>query len=174
MRFITTEDYGNHFVAHKAMCFNRPDIAVEFLFWNNFRSGRFLGIKTDIDFDTCADSLISLAQSQYIKSVDSWHIGQMIKGLQEFPRNQERNNTLIKIEWLYLSLLDSNFNNDTSPVALNSILAEDSEFFHQIITQANDLRKRDEDESQTNIESSKKAYCLLSQWKKCLVLQTTC
>lgn len=166
MRIVPVDDADGAIVVHKAMFFNRPDIAVEFLFWSSFRAHHFLGKENAMDFDTCAEALIRLAKSQLVEKVDPWHIGQMIKGLQNFQRTHEQNESLKKIEWSYLPLFDSSFNNEVSPVALNSALAEDPEFFHQVIKQENDLRKGFEAESQADIELSKKAYSLLSQWKK--------
>lgn len=166
MRVVPTDDTDMSIVIHKAICFNRPDIAVEFLFWSSFRAHHFLGKENAMVFDTCAEALIRLAKSQLVEKVDPWHIGQMIKGLQNLQRTHEQNESLKEIEWSYLPLFDSRFNNEVSPVALNSALAEDPEFFHQIIKQVNDLRKGFEAESQADIELSKKAYSLLSQWKK--------
>lgn len=163
MRVVPTDDTDMSIVVHKAMCFNRPDIAVEFLFWSSFRAHHFLGKENAMDFDTCAEALIRLAKSQLVEKVDPWHIGQMIKGLQNFPRNPEQNVPLREIEWSYLHLFDSRFNIDVSPVALNLTLAEDPEFFCQVIGQAGNLRRKSE--SQADVELSKKAYSLLSQWK---------
>ena len=166
MHVIPTDDTDMSIVVNKAICFNRPDIAVEFLFWSSFRAHHFLGKENAMDFDTCAEALIRLAKSQLVEKIDPWHIGQMIKRLQKFQRTYEQNESLKEIEWSYLPLFDSRFNNEVSPVALNSALAENPEFFHQVIKQVNDLRKGFEAESQADIELSKKAYSLLSQWKK--------
>ena len=146
------------FAVDKALKYSRPDLAVECLFWNDQH--------TQItDFDICARALLALVESDRMKGIDNWHIVKLICGLQKQPRSHEQNNALAQIEFLYLPLLDSNVHDDLSPVTLDSALAEDPAFFHQVLTF---VYKSDDPSKNVKVNewASRNAFNLLFQWKK--------
>ena len=148
----------SQFAINKALNYDRPDIAIECLFWNSHDT------KT-IDFDTCVKALLSLVNHSRVKDVDSWRISQLILELQKHKRNDEQNHALVQIEFLYLPLLDSNVHDDISPITLDSALATDPEFFHQVLTF---VYKSDNPDMDVQVEewASRNAWRLLFQWKK--------
>ena len=146
------------FAIRKAQKYKRPDIATASLFWE-------LQEKKQVDFDICAQTLLALSESECIKNADTWQITQLIAALQKQTRTKAQTDSLIQIEFLYLPLLDSSAHDDVSPVTLDSALAEDPKFFHQILTFACKSKKSKKN-TPDNDGRARNALNLLLQWKK--------
>jgi len=121
--------------------------------------------KQPIDSNQCIRALLAaLSSSEPTYAMDSYHIVELIKYLQTDPSvNQE---DLFRVEWAYLPLLDRH--SGAAPKLLESRLANDPEFFCQVIR----LIYRSKNEDQPSKEPSEEvkaiatnAWRLLHEWK---------
>lgn len=152
---IEKDDYG--FAVEKALKYDRPDIAVECVYWNYDN-------KIPVDFNICANALSKLASSELVKNVESWEILQLIAYLQKQIQDDAQRKVLMQLEFSYFPLFDSNVSEDIFPVTLGTALATDPDFFYQIISYAYQSRD-DGDVTIANTQAVRNAFQLLHQWK---------
>lgn len=120
--------------------------------------------KQPIDVNQCVRALLSaLSSSEPSHTMDGYHIIELIKFLQTDPSvNQD---DLFRVEWAYLPLLDRN--SGAAPKLLESRLANDPEFFCEVIRLIYRSKKEDQP-SKEPIEASKaiaaNAWQLLHDW----------
>lgn len=121
--------------------------------------------KQPIDTNQCVRALLAaLASSEASYAMDGYHIVELIKFLQSEPSvNQD---DLFRVEWAYLPLLDRH--NGAAPQLLESKLANDPEFFCEVIR----LIYRSKNEDQPVEEPTEElkaiasnAWQLLHDWK---------
>lgn len=118
-----------------------------------------------IDTDQCVRALTAaLSSSEPTYAIHEQRIVDLIRFLQEDPSVSHDN--LFRVEWAFLSLLDRY--SGTGPLTLESKLANDPEFFCEIIR----LTYRSEKENQPKKEPSEEvkkiatnAWNLLYEWK---------
>lgn len=151
------DDLELTFAIEKLIEHGRPHAAIRCLDW--MRTA-----KLTVDTDQCARALIAaLSSDESAYTLDGYHIVELIKFLQaDSSVNQD---DLFQIEWAYLSILDSH---GTAPHLLESRLANDPEFFCEVIR----LIYRSEKEDPPPKESTKElsaiatnAWRLLHEWK---------
>lgn len=155
---VPQEDKDRIFAIKKSLKYNRPDIAVGIFSWLRFN-------KENIDFNFCATALLELAKTDYVKKFDHWEITQLIVDLQTMQKSDKQKNLLMQVEFYYLPLLDSTLHKGLSPATLYSALAEDPNFFHQIITYAYKSLNPGKN-LQVNDGLAKNAFTLMFQWNK--------
>jgi hypothetical protein len=121
--------------------------------------------KQPIDSNQCVRALLAaLSSDESSNTMDAYHIVELIKFLQTEPSvNQD---DLFWVEWRYVPLLDRH--RGASPQLLESRLANDPEFFCEVIR----LIYRSKKEDQASIEPTEKskaiatnAWRLLHEWK---------
>lgn len=121
--------------------------------------------KQAIDTDQCVRALFAaLSSSEPSYAIDEYRIVDLIKFLQGDPSVSQ--DELLQVEWAFLSLLDRY--SGTAPLTLENKLANDPEFFCEIIR----LAYRSEKEGQPEKEPTEKlkkiatnAWNLLHMWK---------
>jgi hypothetical protein len=120
--------------------------------------------KQPINTDQCVQALLdALSSNEASDAMDEDNIVELIKHLQADPSVNE--DDLFKVEWAYLRLLDRH--RGAAPQLLENILANDPEFFCEVIRLI--YRSNKEDQSQKPTEKSKAnakhAWRLLHEWK---------
>ena len=120
--------------------------------------------KREINSNQCARALLAAAPSNEHDDIDEHHIIELIKLLQaDSSVNQD---DLFKIEWKYLSLF-YNYK-DASPQHLENRLANDPEFFSEVIRLIYRSKHENRPSQEAN-EASKaiasNAWSLLHDWK---------
>ncbi len=121
--------------------------------------------KQPIDTNQCVRALLAaLSSSEPSHAMNEYHIVELIKFLQADPSvNQD---DLSRVEWAYLPLLDRD--GDARPQLLESRLANDPEFFCEVIRLIY-RSKKDEQSPREPTEKSKaiatNAWRLLHEWK---------
>lgn len=120
--------------------------------------------KEDFNSELACDALLALVQSEeQAVRIDSYHITQIIKSLQE--RNDTNEDKLFQVEWAYVSLMNSH--PGVSPVTLGNKLASTPSFFCELIqlvyrAEGEDSITGESTEQGRNIATN--AYRLLSTW----------
>lgn len=155
-QYVSQKGADHAFVIHKALKYNRPDIAVNVFSCLHFE-------KENIDFDSCAKALIELAKTNLLKKIKHWDITQLIVDLQSMQKSDKQKKQLMQVEFFYLPLLDSTLHKGLSPATLYSALAEDPKFFHQVITYAYNS-EMPEKNIEVNDDLRKNAFTLMFQW----------
>lgn len=152
--YQTEED--TEYALCKLLEFGRPNAAIEGLTRDLYR-------KKDINPELACDALLALVQTKEPTGrIDSYHITEIIKALQENDGTDQ--DKLFHVEWAYVSLLDRH--GDGSPVTLENRLASDPGFFSeliQLIYRAEGAEPEEPSEQHRNIATN--AYRLLSTWK---------
>ena len=121
--------------------------------------------KQPIDTNQCVRALLAaLSSSEPSYAMDGYHIVELIKFLQAEPSvNQD---DLFRVEWAYVPLLDRH--RGATPKLLESRLANDPEFFCEVIRLIY-RSKRENQRSKETTEESKaiatNAWRLLHEWK---------
>lgn len=151
-----TED-DTEYALEKLLEFGRPNAVIEGL-------GRDLFKKKDINPDMACDALLALVQAEEPSGrIDSYHITEIIKALQENTATDQ--DKLFQVEWAYVTFLDRH--SDGSPITLENKLASDPGFFCeliQLIYRAEGVEPEEEpSEQHRNIATN--AYRLLSTWR---------
>lgn len=151
-----TED-DTEYALKKLLEFGRPNTVIEGL-------TRDLYKKKDINPELACDALLALVQTEEPTGrIDSYHITEIIKALQENASTDQ--DKLFHVEWAYVSLLDRH--SEGSPITLENRLASDPGFFCeliQLIYRAEGAEPEEEPSHQhRNIATN--AYRLLSIWK---------
>jgi hypothetical protein len=121
--------------------------------------------KQPIDSDQCVRALLAaLSSSEPRYAMDGYHTVKLIKFLQTEPSvNQD---DLFRVEWAYVSLLDRH--SGAAPQLLESSLANDPEFFCEVIRLIYRSKKEDQPSSEPTEESkaiATNAWRLLHEWK---------
>ena len=152
-------DDMKHGVA-KLISHGRPNGAIDCLYASVMQ-------KKEIDPNLAAAALLNnLSSSEVTRSMDAYHIVQIIKAIQDDTTFDQK--TLFKVEWAYIGLL--NEFNDAAPKLIERELASSPEFFCEVIRlvyrskkePAN--QKKELDESQQAIATN--AYKLLDNWSR--------
>jgi len=151
-----TED-DIEYALRKLLEFGRPNAAIEGV-------SRDLSKEKDINPELACTALLALVQTEESTGrIDSYHITEIIKALQENAATDQ--DKLFQVEWAYLSLLDRH--SDGSPVTLENRLASDPGFFCELIQliyrAKGEESKEEPSQQQRNIATN--AYSLLSTWK---------
>lgn len=120
--------------------------------------------KQPIDSDQSIRALLSaVSSSEPSYTMDSYHIIELIKFLQsEASVNQE---DLFKVEWAYVPLLDRY--SDAKPMLLERRLANDADFFCEVIQLIYRSQKEGQPTSESTEESKEiatNAWRLLDEW----------
>ena len=118
-----------------------------------------------IDIDQCVRALmVAVSSDEPEYTPDGYLIVELIKFLQANPSTNQ--DDLFRIEWAYLSLMDSQ--SGTSPCVLENRLANDPEFFCELIRLIYRSNKGDPPPKEANEKSSEiamNAWKLLDVWK---------
>ena len=142
----------------KLIEYGKPDAAIKCL-------DRMHHAKQMINVDQCVRALIAaLTSSEPPHTMDRYHIVELIKFLQTDPSvNQD---DLFRVEWAYLPLL--NRHEGAAPHLLESRLANNPEFFCEVIRQIYRSKKEDQPSKEPTEESkaiAANAWRLLYEWK---------
>ncbi|WP_201578058.1 hypothetical protein [Psychrobacter okhotskensis] len=123
----------------------------------------YLYRKREINMDLVCDVLLELSTTENLqRNYTSYDVTEIIKVLQENPLTDQ--NKLFQVEWAYLSLLDNH--SEVSPITLENSLADDPDFFCQILRFIYRSEKtNEEDTSQVSQFVASNAYRLLSNWQ---------
>lgn len=126
---------------------------------------RMLHDKLPIDSNQCVQALLAaLSSGEPSYAMDEYHIVELIKFLQAEPSvNQD---DLFRVEWAYVPLLDSH--SGAAPQLLESRLANDPEFFCEVIRLIYRSKKEDQPSREPTEESkaiATNAWRLLYEWK---------
>ncbi len=121
--------------------------------------------KQPIDSNQCVRALLAaLSSSEPSYTMDGYHIVELIKFLQAEPSvNQD---DLFRVEWAYVPLLDGH--RGAAPQLLESRLANDPEFFCEVIRLIYRSKKEDQPSKKPTEESkaiATNAWRLLHEWK---------
>ena len=148
------------FGINKLIEYGRPKAAIDCLYPKALN-------KEAIDEALASRALIAgLSSDEPANSMDGHHIVQVIKAIQNNPNTNK--DDLFKIELGYLRLLDRS--DDASPIVLEKRLAEDSDFFCEVIQlvfrSRNEPEKKEVKESNKNKEAfTTNCYQLLYHWQ---------
>lgn len=151
-----TED-DTEYALRKLLEFGRPNAVIEGLTKKLYK-------KKDINPELACDALLALVQAaERTGRIDSYHITEIIKALQENTATDQ--DKLFHVEWAYVSLLDSH--SDGSPITLENRLASDPGFFCELIQliYRADCEEPEKEPSQQHRDIATNAYRLLSTWK---------
>ena len=121
--------------------------------------------KQPIDSNQCVRALLAaLSSNEPSYAMDGYHIVELIKFLQAEPSvNQD---DLFRVEWAYLPLLDRH--RGAAPRLLENRLANDPEFFCEVIQLIYRSKKEDQPSREPTEESkaiATNAWRLLHEWK---------
>jgi hypothetical protein len=153
-----TEDDLLHAI-DKLLEVSRPQSAIDCLY---VRMHKQLPLDSERTIKALLDAL---STDESTKNIDSYHITELIKALQNNPITDQ--DELFRVEWAYLPLL--NEHQGGSPTLLEGKLADDPDFFCEVIrlifrSKHEEKRKDEPDEKTAAIASN--AWRLLGQWKK--------
>lgn len=121
--------------------------------------------KQPIDTNQCVRALLAaLSSSEPSYVMDGYHIVELIKFLQAEPEVSQ--DDLFRVEWAYVPLLDRH--RGAAPQLLESRLANDPEFFCEVIRLIYRSNKEDQPSRESTEESkaiATHAWRLLHEWK---------
>lgn len=121
--------------------------------------------KQPIDTDQCIRALLAaLSSNEPSYAMDGYHIVELIKFLQADPSADQ--DDLFRVEWAYIPLLDNH--SGATPQLLESRLANDPEFFCEVIRLIYRSKKEDQQPKESTEESkaiATNAWRLLYEWK---------
>lgn len=136
----------------------RPHAAIECL-------GRMHHSKQSIDSHQCVRALLAaLSTNEPNSGIDGYHIVELIKFLQAEPNADQED--LFRVEWAYVPLLDGH--RGAVPQLLESRLANDPEFFCEVIRLIYRSKQEEQSPRETTEESeaiARNAWRLLHGWK---------
>jgi len=142
----------------KLLEYRRPNAAIFCLY-------RMLHDEMEINTNQCVHALFAaLSSKEDTFPMDQYHIVELIKYLQ--VDTSVSDNDLFKIEWAYLKLLD--YSRDSKPVYLENKLANEPEFFSEIIRLVYKSKKEEEPQADSSKEMkaiASNAWHLLYNWK---------
>lgn len=123
--------------------------------------------KQPIDTDQCIRALLAaLSSNEPSYAMDGYHIVELIKFLQADPSADQ--DDLFRVEWAYIPLLDNHSHSGATPQLLESRLANDPEFFCEVIRLIYRSKKEDQQPKEATEESkaiATNAWRLLYEWK---------
>ncbi len=154
---ITINTESNiEFALIKLLEVKRPYVALQ-----SIRS--YIYHERKINMSVVCDVLLELAITEDLQgNYSSYDITEIIKILQENPSTDQTK--LFQVEWAYLNLLDKY--SEVSPITLENALANDPNFFCQILQLVYRSEKDDEEKiSETSQFVANNAYRLLSNWR---------
>lgn len=126
---------------------------------------RMLHDKQSIDSNQCVRALLAaLSSSEPRYAMDDYNIVELIKFLQAEPSINQEN--LFRVEWAYIPLLDRH--SGAAPQFLESRLANDPEFFCEVVRLVYRSKKEDQPFTEPAQESkaiATNAWRLLNEWK---------
>ena len=155
VRYVVNEpDF--EFAIKKALKYNRPDMAIECIAWS-------LHAHQETDFNLCVTAWKKVIESDFISKVIRWQITKIIQNLQKRVESDEEKRSLIAVEFSYLPFLDSPTDSSAKPVVLNKALAEDPDFFQEIISLLYRSTKKTESQNKNDFFAHN-AFRLLNQW----------
>lgn len=108
--------------------------------------------------------LLAISSNEPIHGVDAYDVLDIIKVLQEDISVTQ--DDLLKIEWAYLDLLDRN--EEAAPIHLERQLAENPEFFAEVIRMIYRSKKKSQESKVKNTHTQEvalNAWRLLHEWK---------
>jgi len=150
------EDFS--IAVEKLIEYGRPYSAIYCLY-------RMLHAKQAIEADQCVRALMAaLPSSEPTHTTVGYHVVELIKFLQSEPTVAEED--LFKVEWAYLPLLDHH--RGASPKLLERKLADDPEFFCEVIRRVYRSKKEGHPQKEPTEESKAilaNAWRLLHEWK---------
>ncbi|WP_375057401.1 hypothetical protein [Zobellella sp. DQSA1] len=150
-------DDDTEYALVKLLEHDRPNAVIDGLSRNLFN-------KKDINPELACEALLALVQSEdQAGRIDSYHITQIIKSLQENDDTDE--DKLFQVEWAYVSLLDRH--SEGSPVTLENRLASTPSFFCeliQLIYRAEGVESDAAESTEQSRNIATNAYHLLSTW----------
>lgn len=118
-----------------------------------------------IDTNQCVRALLAaISSKESNNAMDGYHIVELIKFLQVEPSVDQ--NDLFKVEWAYLPLLDHH--QEAMPKLLESRLANDPEFFSEVIRLIYRSKKENQPMKESTEESkaiATNAWRLLHEWE---------
>ncbi len=121
--------------------------------------------KQPIDSDQCVRALLAaLSSNEPSYVMHGHHIVELIKFLQAEPKVSQ--DDLFRVEWAYIPLLDHH--RDAAPKLLESRLANDPEFFCDVIRIIYRSKKKDQPSKEPTEQSkaiATNAWRLLHEWK---------
>lgn len=121
--------------------------------------------KQPINVDQCIRALLAaLSSSEPTYAMNGYNIAKLIKFLQSEPSVDQED--LLKVEWAYLPLLDGH--RGATPKLLENRLANDPEFFCEVIRLIYRSKKDDQPSKEPTKESkviATNAWRLLREWK---------
>ena len=127
--------------------------------------GRMLHANQPFDNERAVRALIAaLESSESAHSTDAYEIVEIIKELQNEPSTDPEQ--LLRVEWAYLPLLDQHHN--ASPKLLGRRLAQEPEFFCEVIRlvfRSKNEEGPSEETTEESKRSAKNAYRLLNEWR---------
>lgn len=146
------------FAIEKLIEHGRPHAAIDCL-------NAMIYKKQPIEGNQCVRALLSaLTSSEPRYAMDPYHILELIKLIQTDPSVSQ--DDLFKVEWAYLPLLDHH--NGASPKLLESRLANDPDFFCEVIRLIYRSKKDDQPSTEPSEEAkaiATNAWRLLDAWK---------
>ena len=150
---------GNLAVAvEKLIEHGRPHAAINCL-------DRMRHAKQSISVEQCVRALLAaLSSNEPNYAMDGYHIVELIKFLQSESSVPQED--LFKVEWAYLSLLDRH--SGAAPKLLESRLANDPEFYCEVIRLIYRSKKEDKPQKEPSEESkaiATNAWRLLHEWE---------
>lgn len=146
-----------HDAIEKLIKYERPRAAIDCL-------GKLRFDKKPINSDQCIRALLAgVVSKEPPHTLDQYNIVELIKHLQSEQSVDEAG--LFRVEWAYLPLLDGH--NDATPTLLENKLANDPNFFCELIQLV--YRSKHEDENSSPLSKEKKviaenAWNLLHHW----------
>ncbi|MEY8198390.1 MAG: hypothetical protein RPS47_04055 [Colwellia sp.] len=150
-------DDDTEYALVKLLEHDRPNVVIDGLSRNLFD-------KKDINPELACEALLALVQSEDQEGrIDSYHVTQIIKSLQENDDIDE--DKLFQVEWAYVSLLDRH--SEGSPMTLENRLASSPSFFCeliQLIYRAEGVEPDAAESTEQSRNIATNAYRLLSTW----------
>ena len=150
------EDLG--FAIDKLTEHGQPDVAIHYL-------SRMLHENQPLDTSRSVRTLLASSErASPLETADIYPITEIIKALQDSPDTDPED--LFRIEWAYLSLLDSH--NNASPKSLENRLASDPDFFCEVIRLVYRSKKKaqpKEEPTETDKALTESAGRLLYVWR---------
>lgn len=121
--------------------------------------------KLSVDINQCIRALLAaLSSNEPSYAMDGYHIVELIKFLQEAPSVNK--DDLFRVEWAYVPLLDHH--RGVAPQLLESRLANDPEFFSEVIRLIYRSKKEDQSPKEPTEDTkaiATNAWQLLHEWK---------
>lgn len=147
------------FAIDKLLGASRPNAAINCLHC-------LLHKKLPLDTKRTVRALLdAVSTAELATSIDSYHITELIKALQDDSKTDQ--DDLFKVEWAYLRLLD--WRSGVEPKLLEKYLSTQPKFFCEVIRliyRSSKEKKRDEEPDEQRKAIATNAWRLLHEWKR--------